>query len=243
MTFTPFEIFTPMHLLTIAITLGLAFFISLAFRGRREETRYIAGVSIAVVIVYHMIRQTIDTPSFGYPWQQALPLHMCDLSSIAIAVYLVSRQRIYFVIGYFWGIGGATMAIFQPDLQYFYPHITYVPFFVSHGLILLGVFYALIALHERPVARDILTTIGITICAALILYPINLFLGENANFWYLTAKPQGLNLMTFFPEPPFHLVPIVPLVIFVFCLLYLPFGIRDYIAQNRLGVFLKKLRT
>ena len=52
-----------MHLLTIAITLGLAFFIPLAFRGRREDTRYIAGVSIAVVIVYHMMRQTIDTPS------------------------------------------------------------------------------------------------------------------------------------------------------------------------------------
>ena len=75
MTFTPFEIFTPMHLLTIAITLGLAFFIPLAFRGRREETRYIAGVSIAVVIVYHMMRQTIDTPSFGYPWHHRKNRH------------------------------------------------------------------------------------------------------------------------------------------------------------------------
>ena len=168
---------------------------------------------------------------------------MCDLSSIAIAVYLVSRQRIYFIIAYFWGIGGATMAICQPDLPYFYPHVAYVPFFVSHGLILLGVFYALITLRERPVASYVLKIIGITICAALILYPINLYLGENANFWYLTAKPQGLNLMAFFPEPPFHLVPIVPLAVLVFCLLYLPFGIRDYIARNRIGVFLKKLRT
>lgn len=242
MTFAPFEIFAPMHVLTIAITLACVFFLPLAFRGRSDETRYMGGVSIAVVIAYHMLRQTIDTPTYGFPWQQALPLHMCDLSSIAIAIYLVSRQRIYFMIAYFWGLGGGTMALIQPDVPYFYPHAIYIPFFVSHGLILLGVFYAIIAMGERPVAKDILKIIGITICAALILYPINLYLGENANFWYLNAKPQGANLMAFFPEPPFHLVPIVPLVIFVFCMLYLPFGIRDYIMRNKLGVFLNKLR-
>ena len=102
----------------------------------------------------------------------------------------------------------------------------------GHGMIVIGIMYATVALNNRPYARDILTVAFITAFILLpITYIINLILGEPANFWYLMAKPAGASPMDAFPEPPYHLLVLVPLAITMFFLIYLPYFIKDSIKK------------
>ena len=97
---------------------------------------------------------------------------------------------------------------------------------------LIGIMYATVALNNRPYAKDIVT---VSLITALILLPItyliNYILGEPANFWYLMQKPAGASLMDAFPEPPYHLLVITPLAILMFCLVYLPYFVKDRVKS------------
>ena len=99
-------------------------------------------------------------------------------------------------------------------------------------MIVIGIMYATVALNNRPYAKDILTVAFITACILLpITYIINLILGEPANFWYLMAKPAGASLMDAFPEPPLHLLVLIPLAIAMFFLVYSPYFIKDRLQK------------
>jgi uncharacterized membrane protein YwaF len=64
-----------------------------------------------------------------------------------------------------------------------------------------------------------------------IAYVINVFVGGDpgfeANLWYLMKAPAGESLLSFFPAPPMHIFPLLPLVMFVFFLLYIPFYYKN----------------
>ena len=155
---------------------------------------------------------------------------MCDLSALSIAYYLISREKIYFNCAYFWGLGGATMALLTPDVDFAFPNPVFFPFFWAHTLILLGVFYAVITLGERPFLKDVHKVIGVSVMLMVFIYFINLLLG--ANFWYLMDKPEADSLMNFFPDPPFHMTIVVPIAIVIFYLLYVPFWIKDMVSKD-----------
>jgi len=152
---------------------------------------------------------------------------MCDLSAFSIAYYLWKREKIFFNCAFFWGIGGATMALLTPDVDYAFPNAVFIPFFYGHGLVLLGVGYASIALQQRPYLRDVHKVIGISLVGMGFIYLFNIILGEGANFWYLLDKPDSDTLMNFFPDPPFHILVTIPIAICFFYIIYLPFWIKD----------------
>ena len=122
------------------------------------------------------------------------------------------------------------MALLTPDVDYAFPSPVFFPFFWAHTLILLGVFYAVIALGERPFFKDVHKVIGVSVILMVFIYFINLLLG--ANFWYLMDKPEADSLMNFFPDPPFHMTIVVPIAIAIFYLLYLPFWIKDMVSKD-----------
>tara|TARA_Y100000748_G_scaffold288794_1_gene274051 strand:- start:376 stop:948 length:573 start_codon:yes stop_codon:yes gene_type:complete len=188
------------------------------------------GVSLSVLLIAHTFEQVLNTFSFNLAWQEAFPLHLCDLSALSIAYYLISREKIYFNCAYFWGLGGATMALLTPDVEFAFPNPVFFPFFWAHTLILLGVFYAVIAFDERPFFKDVHKVIGISIILMVFIYFFNLIMGSN--FWYLMNKPEADSLMNFFPNPPFHMIIVIPIAIAVFYLLYIPFWIKDMVSKD-----------
>ena len=133
----------------------------------------------------------------------------------------------------FWGIGGATMALLTPDVEFGPPSPEYWQFFYGHALVLLGVFYTVIALGERPYFKDVHKVIGVTLILLVGIYIANFILGEDANFWYLKKRPDGASLLDLFPDPPFHILVTIPVAIAMFYLIYLPLGIKDWISKNK----------
>ena len=230
---TPFQLFGTVHLLTIFTVILVSIFLPKLYKDKSENQKSLMNKIIASIIAAHVIISPykdlylLATP---YDWRETIPLHMCDLSEIFLIWFLLGGPRILYLCAFFWGLGGASMAILTPDISHH--DLDYIFFMIGHGMIIVGIMYATVSLGNRPYAKDILKVSAITAFILLpIVYVINLILGDPANFWYLMAKPDGASLMDVFPEPPLHLLVITPLAIAVFYLIYLPYFIKDRAAR------------
>jgi hypothetical integral membrane protein (TIGR02206 family) len=230
---TPFELFGTVHLITIAVVIITSIFLPKFYKNKSDHQISMMKKIIAGVIAAHVIispYKDLYILANPYDWRETIPLHMCDLSEIFLIWFLLGGPRILYICAFFWGLGGATMAILTPDISHH--DLDYIFFMVGHGMIIVGIMYATVTLGNRPYAKDIATVALITALVLLpIVYVINLLLGEPANFWYLMSKPAGASLMDMFPEPPYHLLVTTPIAIALFYLIYLPYFIKDRVAK------------
>ena len=230
---TPFELFGTVHLITIAVVIITSIFLPKFYKNKSDHQISMMKKIIAGVIAAHVIispYKDLYLLANPYDWRETIPLHMCDLSEIFLIWFLLGGPRILYICAFFWGLGGATMAILTPDISHH--DLDYIFFMAGHGMIVVGIMYATVTLGNRPYAKDIATVALITALVLLpIVYVINLLLGEPANFWYLMSKPAGASLMDMFPEPPYHLLVTTPIAIALFYLIYLPYFIKDRVAK------------
>ena len=230
---TPFEIFGTVHVITIVVIAFVSIFLPKFYKGKADEQISLMKKIIAGVIAAHVIispYKDLYLLANPYDWRETIPLHMCDLSEIFLIWFLLGGPKILYLCAFFWGLGGATMAILTPDISHH--DLDYIFFMIGHGMIIVGIMFATVTLGNRPYAKDIIKVSLITAFVLLpIVYVINLILGEPANFWYLMAKPVGASLMDVFPDPPYHLLYTTPLAIAVFYLIYLPYFIKDNFAK------------
>jgi hypothetical integral membrane protein (TIGR02206 family) len=230
---SPFVMFGNIHLVTIVAVILVSIFFPLSYKNKSENAKAIMNKIIAFVILAHVIispYKDLYLLQNPYNWVEVIPLHMCDLSEIFLAWFLLGGKKILYKCAFFWGLGGATMAILTPDIPFH--DLDYLFFMVGHGMIVIGIMYATVVLGNRPYAKDILTVTLITLFILTpIIYVINFMLGEPANYWYLMQKPAGASLMDMFPEPPLHLLYTTPIGIAIFCLVYLPFFFKDRLAR------------
>ena len=230
---TPFELFGTVHLITIAVVIITSIFLPKFYKNKSDHQISMMKKIIAGVIAAHVIispYKDLYLLANPYDWRETIPLHMCDLSEIFLIWFLLGGPRILYICAFFWGLGGATMAILTPDISHH--DLDYIFFMVGHGMIIVGIMYATVTLGNRPYAKDIATVALITALVLLpIVYVIYLLLCEPANFWYLMSKPAGASLMDMFPEPPYHLLVTTPIAIALFYLIYLPYFIKDRVAK------------
>lgn len=234
MNFPAFEVFGTQHLVTLLLCAAVIYLYPKFFQNKDEAKQILGGKILAGIMILHMITQPIyDVLLFELPWKEEFPLHMCDFSMLAMIVYLLKQNapKILFHCAYFWGICGATMAMATPDLEYGFPHGEYSPFFWGHSLILLAVFYVLMVRKERPILKDILKVVGVTLVLLIFVYIANLLIGPPANYWYLVARPVDGTLLDYFPDPPLHLIGTIPLAILLFYIAYLPLQIKDRLKK------------
>ena len=230
---SPFILFGNIHIVTMAIIGLVAVFLPLVCKNQSTSNKSLISKVIAFIILSHVIispYKDLYLLQNPYNWREILPIHMCDLSEIFLAAFLLGGPKILYKCAFFWGLAGASMAIITPDIPVI--DLDYAFFMIGHGMIIIGIMYATISLGNRPYAKDILTVSAITAFVLLpIVYLINLILGEPANYWYLIAKPAGASLMDAFPEPPLHLLITTPLAIAMFYLIYIPYAIKDKLAK------------
>ena len=240
----PFILFGAQHVSTmIWIGIIIVLFCILANFINTKSQNLVAKLIGLSLIIFEITKPFIYIYGFDKPWQTYLPLHMCNFSAVLIGIFLLSREKnqLFFELPFYWGIGGATMAIITPDLDYAWPDIEYFMFFYGHGQIILGIFFALAALKYRPYLQNFWKMAVISILLLLPIYLINVAIGdftffdpvvgENvndlANYWYLMDTPGGASLMDFMPSPPFHMLGVIPLAVVVFFITYLPFLFWD----------------
>ena len=229
----PFILFGTTHIITIIVIAFISVMLPRIYRTKTESQKSLMTKVIAFIIFCHVIispYKDLYILANPYNWREVLPLHMCDLSEIFLICFLLGGPSILYKCAFFWGLGGATMAIITPDIAFL--DLDYAFFMIGHGMIILGIIYATIVLNNRPYARDIITVSLITAFILLpVVYLINYLLGEPANYWYLMQKPAGASLMDAFPEPPFHLLITTPLAILIFYVIYIPYFVKDKLKK------------
>ena len=230
-----FKIFGFEHLLTIFLIISFSILFPFLLRNLKTSSKSKIALGLAIFIILNEVIKPFYYPALypeRYDFLSTLPLHLCNLASLFIAIFFISKIRFFFNLAFFWGISGVLMALTQPDYPYDFPHLHFILFNFNHALLLFSIFFAFITLKNIPDFKSYQDTIFYSIPIVLVVFSINLlinFLSKNtvANYMYLIEFPLGENLTRFMPDPPFHVLIFIPIALLLFSITYLPFYFKD----------------
>ena len=131
-----------------------------------------------------------------------LPLHMCDVCIILLGIHLLHPRQVLHEITYFWGISGATLALFIPEFTIKNSMLWFINYYIFHGAIIFAALWSSLVLNMRP-RKNILTRLILYSC---LLVPtmscLNWLL--STNYMYINYPP--IKSSFFLLEPPLHLL-------------------------------------
>ncbi|MFP4494845.1 MAG: TIGR02206 family membrane protein [Halochromatium sp.] len=226
-----FFLFSGSHLAAIGLILAASVLLPIAVRSLTPQLARPIGALLALVLVSQELVQLLLLLQHYGPTAQMLPLHLCSLAVWVTAWVLITANPRVFEVVYFWALGGTTQALVTPDLGPGFPSAEFVLFFLGHGLVLVGVTYALIVYRLRPVPASLIRVPAITLGVAALAFGVNLALGTN--FMYLMEKPAGTSLLDWFGPWPWYWLALLAIGALIFILLYAPFFIADRLSGRR----------
>ena len=216
---------SPSHILTVSLSLFAIFFIPKYIETSSEKAKKILKYSIVFLLLVNQSMDFYREGMLSNRWEEGLPLHLCDFSTIAIIFYFITQNRNFFVFAFFFGIAGGGMSILTPDTIYGFPYIGYIQSQIGHTMILMGVTYAMIIDKQRPFLRDVVKALFYASILLLFTYFMNYILGTN--YWFLAEKPIGNNITSFMRAEPFHIIDLYMAAILICYLMYLPYYLKD----------------
>jgi hypothetical integral membrane protein (TIGR02206 family) len=228
-----FERFGLSHLVVILLTVSLPFVMAAFVRKSRwPRSERMIGRVIAVMLGLNYLGYAIYLRSTQeLTWQNELPFQLCDWAMIAIIVALLTGRERWLEVSYFWGIGGTAQAILTPDLQYPFPDIRFLSFFIGHSGIVVGIVFLMVMRGYRPHFRSIGRTFAWSEVYFVVTIVVDLITGVN--YGYLLHKPQAASLLSFLSDNwAIYLFQMHLLALLFFCALYVPFAVYDLIARR-----------
>jgi len=213
------------HIITVVACIASIILVPKYFKNSSDKNKKLLSYSIIFLL---LVNQVMDFYREGFVsgrWQDGLPLHLCDFSTIAIILYFLTQKRDFFVFAFFFGIAGGGMSILTPDTVYGFPYIGYIQSQIGHTMILMGVTYAMVIDNQRPYLNDIPKVFMYATILLLFTYLMNYLLGTN--YWFLVEKPVGNNITTLMRPEPFHIIDLYIVALLVCYSMYLPFYLKD----------------
>tara|TARA_B100000029_G_scaffold222102_2_gene219842 strand:+ start:946 stop:1665 length:720 start_codon:yes stop_codon:yes gene_type:complete len=231
--YPPFILFSPAHLRTVGLIFAIGISVAAWMKNSPPNVQRIFEKYFAwTLIVFESFKPFYRFAWIGEPWQEVLPLYLCNMSIYLLAFIIFTKSYRAYEIVYFWAFAGGVMALATPDVPGSFPHPEYLLYFTNHGLIILGVFFVSLVYGYRPKIESIWHAYRAALVVLVLVFPLNYILGEGANYLYLRDKPQVGSLMDFMPNPPFHIPIVMVLAYLFFWLVYLPYFFRDYFMKR-----------
>ena len=213
------------HVITVVACIASIILVPKYFKNSSDKNKKLLSYSIIFLL---LVNQVMDFYREGFVsgrWQDGLPLHLCDFSTIAIILYFLTQKRDFFVFAFFFGIAGGGMSILTPDTVYGFPYVGYIQSQIGHTMILMGVTYAMVIDNQRPYLNDIPKVFMYATILLLFTYLMNYLLGTN--YWFLAEKPVGNNITTLMRPEPFHIIDLYVVALLVCYSMYLPYYLKD----------------
>jgi hypothetical integral membrane protein (TIGR02206 family) len=228
---TNIHLFGPAHLAILASVPACA--AALAWIGRRKPgiASYIRLTLAALLTLsglwwywYRFSVLHVEPP-------QGLPFELCDISLWLTIYSLVRVRQRSFELAYYWGLGGAAMAMLTPDLLAPLVSISSINFFARHGGLILALLYLLWSRQVRPRSRSwLFAFFSLNLYAIPVAFFDFLF---GTNYLYLRNKPASLSLLDTMGKWPIYIFSADLLALILFLVMAVPF--RNVSAEARRG--------
>jgi len=216
---------SPSHLISVSLSLLVIIFIPKYFVNKSQKHKKALMYFIIFLLLINQVMDFYREGILSNQWQEGLPLHLCDFSTMAIILYFLTQNRNFFVFAFFFGIAGGGMSILTPDTIYGFPYVGYIQSQIGHTMILLGVTYAMVIDEQRPYINDVFKALLYASVLLIFTYFMNYILGTN--YWFLSEKPVGDNITSFMRAEPFHIIDLYIAAILICYAMYLPYFMKD----------------
>ena len=219
-----FQLFSLNHIITILAVVSSSILFPLFCNAAFNSN---ININISYFIGFILIAHELIKPFYRYefyndPFIEILPLHMCHLAAISMGLFLFTKKNIFFEIGYFWGMTGNIMAILTPDLNFFFDW-RFFTYYFGHNMLLLSIIFTLVCLRNNIDFKSIVRVSLITLTFLPLIYFLNTILGDGANYWYLSVIPESTSILSLLPNPPLHIIILIPIGIVLMIIVYAPY--------------------
>ncbi|MCY2930452.1 MAG: TIGR02206 family membrane protein [Planctomycetota bacterium] len=227
-THEPFVLFGPAHMAVLALAAivpaGLILWARRSGPGAGRVIRWSIALALVVnEIVYEIHGLCVD--GWRKFLENYLPLHLCGVAVFLTAWTMIRPRQRVFELAYFWGLAGTVQALLTPELRFGFPEYRFIEFFLNHGLIVTGVFFAVGAMKLRPGPGSVWWAFWMTNVCAAGAGLADWAIGGSANYMYLCRPPAAASPFFFLPWPWY--IPSMEVVgLALIGALYLPFRRR-----------------
>lgn len=229
-----FRRFGPAHLVVIGLTVALPFILAAFVRKSRwPRSERIVGRLLALLLLFNFVAFEIYLGSTGaWEWQKALPFHLCNWAMVVIVVALLTGRERWLEVAYFWGIGGTLQAVLTPELEYAFPDIHFLNFFIAHSGIVIGIAFMMIVKRYRPHWISIVRVFAWSEVYFVVTIAVDLLTGEN--YGYLLHPPAATSLLdALSSNRVVYILQMHLLALIFYVVLYLPFALYDAMSSAR----------
>ena len=188
----------------------------------KDQQRNVVFILIAITFLQELLHYFFKINLNTFDIAQDLSLHMCGISVFISCYALYTKNQAAFELSFFWGLAGALQAILTPDpTRFHFGYISTFWSFLSHGIIIMNVFWLIFVDNMRCRKNSLLNTILVTNGAIFIIGIINSAIGNGANYWFICEKPSG-DSPFLIGEWPYYLFTFQLAGILFMSLIYLP---------------------
>ena len=171
-----------------------------------------------------LIRMAIIIYLGEFSYKEELPIHLCRFIALIAPIVMLTRNRFWLGILYFWIIVGTLNANITPDLQRGFPHYEYLIYFCLHSGLMVLPFYTVFVYRVDIKFRDFIITFLMTNVFFFSAHLINLILGSN--YMYTMHKPPVASLFDVLGPWPWYMLTGQVLIVGLMLIVYIPFVIR-----------------
>ena len=168
----------------------------------------------------------------GFDIKEDLPLHLCNIVSLLLPVFAITRKRWMYEILLFWILAGTSQAMITPDLVNGFPHYNYLKYWIVHAGLVIFILYMTVVFKMYPTVKSIFKSFLALQGYFILMLLVNKWLGSN--YFFISHKPEHGSLLDYFGDWPYYIL-VAELILFpYFFLIYLPFHLsrRKIISQK-----------
>lgn len=219
MTFAPFS---PLHGLIILLFMAVtALLILVGTRmDTRERSRLERALGVLMIGLWVVSNGWWLLPPRFDP-ARALPLHVCDITSLLAGVVLLMPRRRLRALLYFWGIGMSLQAIVTPEIAFGPDSLWFWIFWMAHAGIIGIAVYDIVVRGFRPEWSGFRFAVLVGLAYLAVVMTIDVAFGYN--YGYVgNSRPGEASIIDFLGPWPQRVGLMALLVILAMTLLMLP---------------------
>ena len=193
------------HVTSIIIFIILSFAIPYYAKNYlSEHQQHILGSVIGALVAFSYLSWLVLEVMGGtYSAKLHLPFHLCRTANLLVLIVLVFRSYLAYEIVFFWGLT-VIHAVITPDILQGFPHFHFIRYWLSHQLMVIGIFYATFVYDIRPRKESIYVSFVSLLLFLLITIPVNLTL--DSNYFLICGKPHVDTILDYFGPWPWYII-------------------------------------